>query len=68
MSLAHFIKCISFQNQFWAMIMYLAAIILNLSIIFIDEAVYISLYLDQTDPYMRPIATILNNVNDVSIA
>lgn len=45
MSVPQFIKCVSFQNQFWAIFLYLVALVFSLSIINIDEAVYANLYL-----------------------
>lgn len=67
MSLKYFVKCISFQNQFWSIVLYMLAILASLSIIFIDESVYISLFLDKTDPFNRKNANFLKNVNTVLI-
>lgn len=66
MDLRYFVKCISFQNQFWSIIFYTVAILASLSIIFIEEAVYISLFLDKSDPFERDNPSILKNVNTVS--
>jgi hypothetical protein len=46
MTVSHFIKCISFQNQFWAIFLYLIALVFSLATINIDEAVYLNLYLN----------------------
>ncbi len=46
MTLSHFIKCISFQNQFWAIFLYLIALVFSLATINVDEAVYLNLYLN----------------------
>ncbi len=41
MNLAYFLKCISFQNQFWSIVFYSVALIASLSLIFVDEPVYL---------------------------
>jgi len=42
MNLAYFVKCISFQNPFWCIIFYLVAFISSLSIVHIDDELFLS--------------------------
>ncbi len=45
MNLVYFVKCLSFQNQFWSIVFYYIALVASLSLIFVDEPVYLLNYL-----------------------
>ena len=62
------IKCLSFQNQFWSIIFYLVSLVVSLSIINIDQSVYTTLELSNTDIFngnQTMSNQFLNNVNTV---
>ncbi|RMZ97417.1 transmembrane protein -like [Brachionus plicatilis] len=55
MNCKYFVKCLSFQNQFWAILLYMIALLISLSTIFIDQPPYL-VSLNET--------AILNNSNN----
>lgn len=67
MTLKYFVKCISFQNQFWSIIFYAVALVASLSLIYIDGPIYTQLFIDKSDPYTRNNTSILTNVNSVNL-
>ena len=69
MNLKYFVKCISFQNQFWSIILYSSALIISLTMIFIDQPVYLLHQLrdvvNLTDARAKKFQS---TINDVSIS
>lgn len=65
MTVQYFVKCISFQNQFWAIVSYLIAIVASLSMIFIDETIYTELFLDKSETFLFNNTAILSGINAV---
>ena len=63
MSWTYFVKCISFQNQFWSIIFYTIALVFSLSMIFIDEAVFI---LETQTSTSKNLAATTANISAVS--
>lgn len=40
MNLNYFVKCLAFQNQFWAIVSYIVALVVSLVLIDVDQTVY----------------------------
>lgn len=57
MDIKYFIKCITFQNNFWSVVSYFIALVLSLVMIFIDDNIYIESITNQTNGFIQ-----LNNV------
>lgn len=68
MSLKYFVKCLAFQNQFWAIVAYLVALVVSLVLINVDQTVYSLSQLrysrNVSDQLNNQIANTLNLVNN----
>jgi hypothetical protein len=61
------IKCISFQNQFWSIILYSCALVISLAFISFDNSVFLNLYLEaEKAEFNSTGSTFLNNMNQVT--
>jgi hypothetical protein len=61
-TVAYIVKCLSFQNQFWSIIAYLASLIATLAIIKSDELVYLTLYIQNENVFNQTDSIYLKNM------
>ena len=64
-TMAYFVKSISFQNQFWSIVFYVIAVVVSLSLIFVDEASYVTLYLDNANVFNQTATNFLVRLDTV---
>jgi hypothetical protein len=66
-NLRFLVKCISFQNQFWSIILYACALVISLAFISFEDSVFLNLYLEPEKGEFNSTsgATFLNNMNQV---
>ena len=66
MTIRHLIKCLSFQNQFWSIVFYGIALILSLTLIYIDETIYFTSFVQNNLVTPDTKTAFTNYLNSVS--